>query len=660
MPQAGITGTATKTGYCYPAFLDILHTFLHQIRLMIRPFIIACLILAFQFSVTAQPLYMPRNVSAAFQKGTRSPDGLPGKNYWQNHGRYTIVVTALPPDRTIRGEESITYVNNSPNTLRVALIKLFLNIHKPGAPRDDGAVADYLTTGVHIDEVTFNGKAVEWQDNPSLFTTQPFPLPEPLASHDSMAVSFKWHYEISLLSNREGMIDSTTYFLAYFYPRIAVLDDVSGWDDMNFMDSHEFYSDFNDYTVTVRVPKNYVVWGTGTLQQPGQLLQPGILKRFNQSFTSDQTIRVVTEEDLAGQKVTLQNEINSWQFKATNIPDMAFGLSDHYLWDAASVVVDDATRRRASVQAAYSAAAADYRNMVSYGRHSLDWLSHNWPGIPYPYEKTTIFQGFAGMEYPMMANDESYKDTLISRFVAEHEIAHTYMPFYMGINETRYGFMDEGWATTFELLIGAADLGLEQAETFYKQFRVEDWIKYPSADGDIPIITPGDALNGHGLFSNEYGKASLGYLAMKDLLGDALFKKCLQAYLDRWHGKHPIPWDFFNTFNNVSEKDLNWFWNSWFFMPDYIDFAIQKVEQTRSGVIVTIGNVGGMPAPVTIIATFSDGSTERFHQTPAIWQADQKQAAVTLRSKKKITALKLDGGIWMDADTSNDEWRAEK
>ena len=134
----------------------------------------------------------------------------------------------------------------------------------------------------------------------------------------------------------------------------------------------------------------------------------------------------------------------------------------------------------ASVQAAYNDTSADYHRMVQYGRHALDWLSHNWPGVPYPYEKTTVVQGFAGMEYPMMANDESYPDTVFSRFVAEHEIAHTYFPFYMGINETRYAFMDEGWATTFEYLVGQVDLGPEKAVSFFQQFRVAAWASDPS------------------------------------------------------------------------------------------------------------------------------------------------------------------------------------
>ena len=614
------------------------------------------LMFVFILSVAAQQLYMPRNIKQAYKKETRSPDGMPGKKYWQNRGRYTITVTAMPPDKNIQGEEQITYFNNGPDTVRNPVIKLFLNIHKPGAPRNFGAGSDYLTSGIHIDAVTFNGTNVDWKDNPSAFTWQPFRLPKPLPPHDSIKVTFKWHYEVSKQSNREGMIDSTTYFLAYFYPRFAVLDDYNGWDRMNFMDSHEFYSDFNDYTVTVNVPKNYVVFGTGTLQHPENLLQPEILQRYTKSFISDETIHVATKEELKAKKVTTQNDINSWQFKATNIPDMTFGLSDHFIWDAASVVVDDATKRRASVQAAYSDTAEDYKSMVEYGRHSLDWLSHNWPGIPYPYEKTTIFQGYAGMEYPMMVNDESYEDPAFSRFVAEHEIAHTYMPFYMGINETRYGFMDEGWATTFELLIGRADLGNEKAEELYKQFRVDGWINNKASDQEIPIITPGDALTGQGFGNNEYGKASLGYLAVKDLLGDDQFKKCLHGFMDRWHGKHPIPWDLFNTFNNIAGKDLNWFWNNWFFSTYYIDLSVKEVTKSKSSYSVVLDNIGGMAAPVNIVVTYADGSTENFHQTPAIWQANQKQTKVTLPTKKEIKSLKLDGNIWMDADESNNIW----
>jgi len=610
-------------------------------------------------SATSQDLYIPRDMQQAYKKGTRSMDGRPGRNYWQNRARYDIQLTVLPPDRIVKGSETITYVNNSPDTLRNPVIKLFLNIHKPGAPRDGGALPDYLTRGVQVDKVTVNGQLYPWQENPFLYTWQPLRLPKPLAPHDSVRLSFDWNYQISLQSGREGMIDSTTWFLAYFYPRVAVFDDYAGWDRMDFVDGKEFYSDFNDYAVTLHVPKDYLVCGTGTLQREETLLQPEILRRYRASLMSDQTVRIVTKEDLQAKRVTAQNAINHWEFRASNIPDMAFVVSDHYNWDGCSVVVDDKTGRRASAYAAYDDTAKDYHSVAQYARHSLDWLSHNWPGVPYPYEKSTVVQGFAGMEYPMMANDETYEDTLFSRFVAEHEIAHTYMPFYMGINESRYGFMDEGWATTFELLIGREDLGREKAEELFRQFRVGGWIGDPSQAEDLPIITPASSMTGAGLGNNEYGKPALGYLAMKDMLGDAQFRKCLHAYMDRWHGKHPTPWDFFFTFNDISGRNLNWFWKAWYFDNSYIDLSVKMREKTKTGYTVVLANIGGMPAPSDLIVNYSDGTTETLHQSPAIWEKNLHEATVNINTKKVISSLSLQGGIWMDADETNNSLKIQ-
>ncbi len=608
----------------------------------------------------AAPLYRPRAVLQAYAHGTRSPDGRPGRNYWQNRGHYAITVTALPPDRTIRGSEDVTYVNNSPDALSSLVFKLFLNIHKPGAPRVNGASDAYLTSGVHVDSFAVNGRAAPWPEDRGTFTWLHVPLPTALASHDSTRLHIAWHYEISRESNREGMIDSTTWFLAYFYPRVAVYDDYNGWDTMDFTDQQEFYSDFNDYDVTLRVPAHYVVWGTGTLVNAPEVLQAAPLQRFQASLGSDETIRVATRTDMASHAVTASGPVNAWHFRAANVPDMAFNLSDHYVWDAASVVVDDATRRRASVQAAYNDSSADYRHMVQYGRHALDWLSHNWPGVPYPYEKTTVVQGFAGMEYPMMANDESYADSVFSRFVAEHEIAHTYFPFYMGINETRYGFMDEGWATTFEYLIGQADLGKARADSAFRQFRVSGWAHDPSAVADLPIITPEDMLKNAAYGNNAYGKPALGYLALKELLGDTAFRNVLHAFMDRWHGKHPIPWDFFYTVNDVAKENLDWFWQAWYFDNSYIDIALARVTQGRGGSIVTLDNIGGMPAPVDMRVRFTDGSTELFHETPAIWRANLRRTSVTIPTRKTVQSITLDGGIWMDANADNDSWTRKR
>ncbi|HJQ09586.1 MAG TPA: M1 family metallopeptidase [Gemmatimonadaceae bacterium] len=606
----------------------------------------------------ASPLPMPRGVQAAYRKGTRSPDGRPGPNYWQNRGRYFIAITATPPDRTIRGSEEITYFNNSPDTLANPVFKFFMNIHKPGAPRAFGASANYLSSGVVIDTLLVNNQPTPWPNAAAGFTNVRLRLPTPVRPRDSVHFTIRWHYDIAKEPGREGMIDSTTWYLAYFYPRVAVFDDYNGWDTMEFTDLQEFYSDFNDYNVAITVPRNFVVWGTGTLLNPAEVLQPAIAQRLNQSMTSDQTITIASKEDMRAHRVTAQSARNTWRFRASDIPDMAFNLSDHYVWDGASVVVDDATKRRASVQAAYNDTAADFHQMVRYGQHALGWLSRNWPGVPYPYEKSTIVQGGAGMEYPMMVNDEAYTDTVFSRFVAEHEIAHTYFPFYMGINETRYAFMDEGWATTFEYLIGIADLGLDTASRFYKQFRTSGWANSQSPLEDLPIITPADALSLFAYGDNAYGKPALGYLALKDMLGDAMFRNVLHEFMNRWHSKHPIPWDFFNTVNNVSGQNLNWFWSAWYFSPGYIDLAIAGVDKTSDGYNVRISNIGGMPAPVDLEARYSDGTSQTYHQSAAMWAANLRSTVAPIATRKTVQSVTLNTGVFVDADSTNNVWRA--
>ncbi len=625
---------------------------------MTRFFYTCILSLIAVFSVNAQSLYMPRNIEEAYKNGTRAGNGLPGSKYWQNKGRYNITVTATPPDRTIKGTEDISYINNSPDTLNTLVIKLILNIHKPTALRYTDVSEAYLTPGIQIDALTINGKDYPWQDPDYHFTWQELRLPSALLPKDSVQLSFKWHYQISLQSNREGMIDGTTYFLAYFYPRVAVYDDYYGWDRLDFTDQQEFYNDFNDYTLNVKVPDNYIVWATGTLQNAQEVLQPAFAKKLQASMTSDAITNIASAQDLAAKRVTAHHPQNTWTWTTQHITDVTLGLSDHFVWDASSVVVDNATQRRASVQAVYNDTAKDFHSMVAFGRHSLDWLSHQWPGKAYPYPKTTIFQGYADMEYPMMANDATQQELDFARFVAEHEIAHSWFPFYMGINEARYAFMDEGWATTFELLIGREDLGKEKAESFYRRFRVNSWIKDLSAEQDQPVITPANILRGAAYGNNAYGKPSLGYLALKDLLGDTLFKKCLHDYIDRWNGKHPIPWDFFYSFSNSAGKNLDWFWTNWYFSNNYIDFALQQPVASVNGYAIGIKNIGGYPAPTDIIATYTDGSKEVFHQTPAIWSNNQKQTTVNITTGRKIASLVLNGGIFVDADDSNNSWKA--
>jgi hypothetical protein len=610
----------------------------------------------FTQNIFAQELYMPRNIKEAYIKETRSKDGKPGKNYWQNRGKYNMEITVDPATKIVSGTETIIYENNSKDTLRNLAIRFVNNLHKPSSPRGSEVNDDFLSDGLTITSLKIENEV--YKENARKWgTVGNIKLKKAIAPHSKVTLNIQWNYPLSKESGREGQIDETTFFVAYSYPRVSVYDDYNGWDMLPHTDRQEFYNDFNDYVFSVKAPKNYVVYATGDLLNPDEVLQPDFATRLKKSYTTDEILHIANEQEMKSGIVTKQYDWNVWKFEAKNISDVCFGLSDHYLWDASSVVVDKKTNRRASVQAAYDIKGTDFVNSVKNNQYALDWFSNNWPGVPYPFSKMTAFQGFADMEYPMMCNDSEMGDPVFAQLVQDHEVAHTYFPFYMGINETRYAFMDEGWATTFEYLIGIDERGKEAADKFYQEFRVKKYITDRSSEQDQPIITMSTQVSGAGYGNNSYGKASLSYLALKDMLGDDLFKKALHDYMDTWNGKHPIPWDYFNSFNTSAGKNLNWFFNNWFFTNNYLDIAVKNVSTDNKS--ITIENIGGFAIPFDVIITYTDNSKVTLHQTPEIWEKNQKTAKIVLKNAKKIKQVELDGGIFMDATPKNNLWQSK-
>lgn len=606
----------------------------------------------------AQELYLPRNIKMAYEKGSRSKDGKPGKNYWQNKGKYDMVISVDPVSKIVSGTETIKYTNHSPDTLHQIAIRFVNNLHKPEAPRANYVNKDFLSDGLtisslQIDQQKYNVKNENWG------TVEELELKNPLNPGQTAELNISWSYPLSKESGREGQLDNSTFFVAYAFPRVSVYDDYYGWDLIPHTDRAEFYNDFNDYRLTVKAPKNFVVWATGDLQNPQEVLQPVFAERLKKSYTSEVITPIANAEEMTKGLVTQQNDWNSWVFTADHITDVTFALSNHYLWDGGSVVVDQKTGRRASAQAAYDAKAIDFPKAADWTKQALSWFSNNWPGVAYPFSKMTAVQGFADMEYPMMINDSTTPDLEFSQFVLNHEVAHTYFPFYMGTNETRYAHMDEGWATTLEYLISTAQLGKEKADENFKKFRVDRWINDPSGEEDQPVITLSTQVSGAGYGNNAYVKPALAYLALKDMLGDAAFKKYLHAYMERWNGKHPIPWDFFYTINNVSGQNLNWYWNNWFFSNNYIDLAVKQVSNKGLLYQIKLDNVGGFAVPFDIKLKYKDGSTGVFHQTSAVWKANQKSTVIALNAKQTVVEVQVDGGIFMDASPSDNIWKGK-
>ena len=574
-------------------------------------------------------------------------DGNPGKNYWQNKGVYDIKVTLDPAAKLVSGSEKIVYTNNSPDTLRVLAIRFVNNVRKIN--EKDYSGLDIQSLSISNEKYTINTK--NWG------TVSAVRLKSPIMPHATVDINLDWSYPISVGFGREGQIDSTTFFLAYSYPRVSVYDDYNGWDMVPHTGRQEFYNDFNDYTLSVKAPKDYVVWATGDLLNPDEVLQPEISNRLKKSYTSDEVIQIADLDEMQQHKVTSQNEWNTWKFSTKHITDVCFAASKNYVWDAASVVVDSKINRRASVQSAYNTKAKDFHYYTKWAQNSLGFFSHEWPGVAYPFSKMTSFQGFADMEYPMMINDNTTNNLEFSQMVQDHEIAHTYFPFYMGTNETRYAFMDEGWATTFEYLIGQQEFGKPHADSVYKNFRVSRYISDPSTEQDQPLISLSTQVSGMGYSSNAYGKASLSYLALKDLLGDQLFKKALHHYMNTWNGKHPTPWDYFYSFNAGAGQDLNWFFNNWYFSNNYLDLKIKDVKKQTGFYNLTVENVGGFAMPFDVKISYEDGTSETMHQTPGIWQKNQKEQIVKIPTKKTIRSVELDGGIFMDYTPGDNIWK---
>ncbi len=628
---------------------------------MRKGLIAALLILTSTTVTSAQGLYKPRSIQRAYASGLRSPDGRPNAKYFQNKSTHNIRISITPPNRRVTGSQEIIYKNNSPLTLDRLIYRLEMNAHAPEATREKPVETEQLTSDVVISEYSENGKVRLW--DPLLkykgMTVNAHVLEKPIAPGESVTLGFKWHYDLAAKSDRDGAIDPTTFYIAYFYPRIAVFDNVNFWDtDPHMLGGHEFYQSFNNYNVEVTVPKNFIVWGTGDLTNIDEVLQPKHADRLKRSFTSDETINVASLAEVKAGTVTAQTPTVTWKWRSENVPDVVYGLSDHYIWDASSIVVDKKTGRRASTQAAYDEPSKNFANMVTYIKSALDFSSNDWPGIPYPYPKMTIVRGLADMEAPMMANDSSQADANMQHFIAAHEIRHTYFPFYMGINERKYSFMEEGWTTAFEYMFNSKRFGQPYTDELFKKFRVVNWINNPDASADLPITTPENAVSGlvQAYGDNKYGKAALGYLALKELLGDTDFRKGLHGFMNDWNGKHPIPWDMFYSFNTHTGRDLNWFWEAWFFSNGYIDHAIADVKPGQGSTMVKLKNIGGYPAPANMVVTFTDGSTETIRQGPDIWRTNMKEVETRINVPKVVSSIVLDGGIFMDANPTDNTW----
>ncbi|MEO6538933.1 MAG: peptidase, partial [Ferruginibacter sp.] len=401
-------------------------------------FLVTAFVFYFFNSFPQGLLPTPLNIKAALDKGTRSNDGKPGKNYWQNSAAYSIAVNFDPATRLISGTEQIIYSNNSPDTLKEIVFKLYPNLYKKGSPRlmkiDDADAGD----GMAIEEMSINGEPQEVSKLRIDATNMAVRI-KPATHGQQLLFNIKFSYTLNKGSHiRTGQVDDGAFFIAYFFPRIAVYDDIDGWNRNPYLGTQEFYNDFCNFKTAITLPPNYVVWATGDLKNCSDVFNEKYCSRIKQAEANDAYIDIIDSADLKAGNITKNNITNTWKYEADNVTDAVLAISNHYLWQSSSLVVDKSTGRRTRVDAVFNQQHKDYFKVAADARKTVEAMSYRFPKWPYPYNHETVFDGLDQMEYPMMVNDNPLEDRAESIELTDHEIFHTMFPFYMGINETKY------------------------------------------------------------------------------------------------------------------------------------------------------------------------------------------------------------------------------
>lgn len=596
---------------------------------------------------------MPIEFQNAYKNKTRVFNGNPGENYWQNNSAYTISVEIEPGTWKIKGREKIIYNNNSPDTLTLIIIKTYPNHYKNGMPRANRLPLETLTDGMLITDLTIDNTSVSMDNNPNVKIQSTYieiNLSNPVLPQSSVILNLNWTTEMpSIYVNRIGAYDDNSAFIGYWYPQIARYDDIDGWDRIEYLGIQEFNYDFASFDVKIKVPSGYNVWATGDLLNPSEVLTEEELKRYNKAKISNEAITIISGNNsptkISGEEV--------WHYKALNIKDFAFGVSNNFKWISNTVVINDKEVMSSVVYDIKENSSA--QRLLKVQEKGLQYTSNISPGIPYPYNSFTTFIGvteFDGQEFPMLANNGISSKDVLNTNVTFHELVHTYFPFLVGVNEVKYSWMEEGWANYFTIKFIQSYYQGKEEEKAELNRNLKLYNKSAGHMWDVPLITPSYLLAYKPAHTQlAYRKPSFMYFTLENVLGKEVFEKCLKAYMNKWSGKHPTPYDFMFTFNTVSGQNLNWFWNAWVFKTGYGDLGITNVDLNKSKVIVS--NIGGLPLPIKLQLTYKNGNEKYIEKTANIWNQGNESVLVDVDDIKNLTSVKLITNMYPDSDVNN-------
>jgi hypothetical protein len=602
----------------------------------------------------------------AVARSTRTRSGAPGPKYWQQWSEYSLQAELNPISKRLMGHGTIKYYNRSPDALAIVYVQLLHNIFAPGAHHDTNV--PWSVEGVDLGKVVAQGTplAATGGEGPGYDvdgTVMRMRLPKPIPPGGSADFAFDWKLRVPPDgAPREGQ-DGEVYYIGYWYPQMAVYDDINGWQIDQYLGNAEFYMGYGDYDVSLTVPAGWIVTGTGTLENAADVLAPQTRARLDSARSATGIVHVVGENDREPGRSTTAGKDGklTWHFSAKNVRDFAWGASSRYLWDATNAAVGDVKGDgHADTSAIYSFYRPEQRinhwdEAARYGRHSIEFFSkYLWP---YPWPHMSVVDGpnsCGGMEYPMLTCIGGEWDTLSMYEVVDHEIGHMWFPMMVGSDEKRFAWMDEGF-TQFDQSQGMAD--------FFKGFDDEarnrkNYLDLAEEGGETELMRHGDRYpnyNAYGVAA--YYKPATVLVALRGVLGRDMFHKAFTEYGRRWLYKHPSPYDFFNTIENVSGRDLSWFWHTWFFETWKLDQAIDTVTTVGDSLDVEISNRGKAPMPVLLVVTRESGAADTVTVPVDVWLGGAKRTAVRVRREPTVKRIEIDpGNEFPDVDRGNQKW----
>jgi hypothetical protein len=633
-------------------------------------------------SAQAPPPYNPLETFAPLtQPGPvnsyRSSNGAPGPAYWQNRADFSINAKIDTAAKVLSGEETITYTNNSPDTLDSLWLQLDQNLYKAdaravamaGASRRRGGGT---TAGYEIDSIEILGADGKTSAKASTITTDTrmrVALPSGLKGGGAKTkLRIKYHFTIpGLFGGRMAWgtsKDGEIYDLAQWYPRLQVYDDVRGWDTLPYL-ANEFYLEYGSFDYAVTVPDNFIVSGSGALVNEKEVLTAAELSRLAKARASDATVMIRSAEDVAAAIAKKPTATKTWRFHMDKTRDVAFTASPVFVWDAARINLPDGkTALAQSVYPRESVGPQKWDRSTEVMKHSVETFSKRW--YPYPWPNAINVAGPAtGMEYPGIVFDGVPDAGVTLFFIAAHEIGHTWFPMVVGSDERRDAWMDEGFNTFIDVYESDdfnkgefapkrdGEYAPKKDQTPAEQ--IADILRDPDV---VPILSRADTVKEKYRHPITYFKTAFGLILLReDILGPERFDAAFRKYIRDWAFRHPKPSDFFRAMESEGGEDLGWFWRGYFFNSWQHDMAVTNVAyvdgDAAKGVAVTVANLGQMVLPGTLRVTFANGQ-KRDVRVPAETWIQNTTHVFTLEGGGAVTDAVLDPDKRLpDRDRSN-------